>query len=477
MKTKKQIELNSFNNFKDTLSGIKVDKFYNYLPDKKLKDCYGVDVAKFPLSEDALTESELNIQALNLEAIKGITYFKQYNSTYGIYSHRILLYGSDKKLYINQLFMNGTSLNWLYNLTFESAPICLAFKKNNKDTIILSSEDKMMIWEAGFTPTEIQNTPIITSMCMCDGNLFCTLKYPAYRIWHCSNLNAENIGSNNSFSGYLSLEDELGNARKVLTFNEDVFVFRDYGITKINVYKKSLSTKQIYASNTKIFSNTVTLCGNLILFLTVDGLYSFDGAKVVKLNLNIDNMLSISNDTALASSLGNNYYLALRLNFEDDEHILCETENYSNNAILIYNFVTSEFQIIRGVDVGGFFPIKTDVFEKMVLTFNSQNKNKLGQIVKTSKCFNNVLPKKWESDYLTENFNTKLFTKLRVIADQNVCFSLKTGSKVYNFTTLKSGESVFKFKICAGKIKLIISSNSLNAKVDKVILDYYEFSY
>ena len=176
----------------------------------------------------------------------------------------------------------------------------------HSDAIILSSKDEMKIWKTGFSPYTITNVPIITSMCMNEGVLFCAIKEPAFKIWYATNLDAETIGNIGSNSGYISLEDDLGYARKVITLNESVYVFRDYGITKINYYKSNISINQVYSSNTKIYTETVSLCGNVILFLTKDGLYSFNGVKVSKQEIDLSG-LNLNCNNAVASSLGNKY--------------------------------------------------------------------------------------------------------------------------------------------------------------------------
>ena len=133
---------------------------------------------------------------------------------------------------------------WLYDLKFNSPPITLAYKKDDNDAIILASNDEMKIWKTNYSPYTISSVPIITSMCMNEGVLFCTIKEPAFKIWYATNLDAEQVGNISKNSGYVSLEDDLGYARKVITFDQEVYVFRDYGISKISNVKSSISVSR-----------------------------------------------------------------------------------------------------------------------------------------------------------------------------------------------------------------------------------------
>ena len=472
MRTKKRVELTKFNNF-DNSKGISVKEFYNYLPTEKLHNSIGVKSATFPYSATDLSEYELNFNNANISKIEGLAYFKQYFAHNGITTHRLLVYDGEK-VYINQLLDDTDDLFWLYNLKFNSAPITLAYKKEDNDAIILASKDEMKIWRTGYSPYTISDVPIITSMCMNEGVLFCTIVDPAIKIWYATNLDAENVGNISKNSGFISLEDDLGYARKIVTFNESVYVFRDYGITKVNYLKGTISVNQVYLSNTKIYTDTIASCGNVILFLTQDGIYSFNGVKVSKLNIDLSN-LNFNCDNAVASSLQNKYYLSLRINFNDNKLILCENQNYVNNALIVVDVTNNTYEIVRGVDIKSMLPVKTEMFEKMLVIFNSEHTNKIGEIVNSSICMENNLPKLWHSNDLVEGFNNKLFTKLYVEADSGVKFKIKYDDKELSFTTYQKGLNQFVFKIMCKQIKLEISSSNQTAEVDNVYLDYYEY--
>lgn len=474
MIVKKVVKLERFDCFNDG-NEICVEKFYNFKPNKILNNSKGVKNATFPTNYEDKTEQPLNISATGLKTIQGIAFFKQYFPKMKATAHRLLVYGDNKKVYINQMLDDTFDLFWIYNLEFDSAPMTLAFKKNDEDAVILASNERMMLWDINYSPYTIENAPIITSMCMNNEVLFCTIKEPSFKIWYATDLDAENVGYTSNTSGYISLEDDLGNARKIIAFNEDVYVFRDYGISKINYVKKAITVSQVYASNTKIYTNTVAICGNSILFMTKDGIYSFNGVKVTKIEASIANNMTFENSGAVASSMGERYYLALRLDFEDQEKVLCENEDCINNAIVILNTTDFSYEIIRGVDVKNFLPVKTDVFEKVLVIFNSVHKDKIGEICEMSKCINDNLPKLWTSKSLVNNLNVKLFTKLSVNAEEGVKFKLIYDDKEMSFTTYKSGVNEFMFKICCKDVKLEISSTNDSAVVKNAYLEYYEY--
>ncbi len=473
MRTKKVIKINSFDNFNDN-EKIKTKMFYNYLPTHQLNNSSGVKNAMFPKNSTNTSEQELSISDVGITSVEGIGYFKQYFESNQYTAHRLIVYGNDKKVYINQMLDDTYDLFWLYNLEFDSAPLVLPFKKEDKDAVVLVSDNQMKIWATGYSPYTIADVPIITSMCMNDGVLFCTIKNPAFKVWYATDLTAENVGKISSNSGYITLDDDLGDAKKVITFNENVYVFREYGISKINSIKNENVVSEIYKSNTKIFANTVSVCGNNILFMTNDGLYTFNGIKVSKTKVNLLNTMPIVNDGAISSALGDKYYLALKLDFADEKNIICEPDCL-NNVLIIVNATDFSYEIVRGVDIKTMLPLKLNEFEKMLVLFNSGAVDKIGEVTNESKCIDEILPKYWLSENLLASMNTKLFTKLKVCANKNVKFKLKYDNNEINFTTFKEGINEFSFKIMCKQIQLEISTNELNGMVEHVELEYYEY--
>ncbi len=471
---KKQIKINKFNNFDDE-NEIKTKNCYNFLPSKKLNQSFSVKTAAFPNSADNSNCYEIDISSTEIGSIKGLASFKQYFPTEHQSVYRLMIYGQDKTEYFNQLLFNDTSIQPAYYMTFTSSPIALTFKKDDLDAIILADKEKMMVWKTYKGPYEVKDAPVITSMCMNDGVLFCTLQEPAFKIWYATDSDLENVGSVSGNSGYLSLEDDLGDAKKIITFNEDVYIFREYGISKINYLQKNITVSQVYASNSQILANTVSVCGNLIVFMAFDGIYTFNGTKVEKTNIDIQKMLDGINMSATASSLSHFYFLALRLKYEDEIKTNLDS-NYVNNTILVIDTNDLSYQLMRGYDVLQFHALKTNIFEKMLFCSNSIETDKIKEIVLNTNENDNNMPKLWESEDLTNDNTVKQFVSLSCYSPKNVNFILTTNNgKSFSFTTTNDGLNKFNFKIICNKINLTISTKQTPVNIEDVCLEYYDY--
>ncbi len=445
------------------------DYCYNFNAGKTLDNCIGVQEAKFKYGN---TNKSMTTPTF-INKMLGLSFFSTYIPASKTTAHRITLYGDDTRFYLHQMFSGSYMFLNLYQLKFDNVPVCLSYRHNDQDATIIASADKMIVWKQDVTPYILADAPIVTSMCVNEGVLFATLLNPAYKIWYNKDLNLEKIGEESETAGYISLNDDYGYARKVISFDEHVYIFRDYGISKISIYKNEIVVSEVYKSNTKILTNTISVCGNVILFTTADGVYTFDGARVQKSKLAINKIIS-SLENAVATSLGETYYLALKLNFDDGKTLFCEQDECLNNALVVIDVKNFNYQIIRGVDILNFLSLKAENMEKVLVIYNTGYIRTIGEIVKQSYYYEKVLPKYWRKKDVFENNCLKLITKFSVYCDKDVTFTLTADNVPLTFVSTKSGLNEFSFKRQCNKLQLEISSNQASSRVERVEIDYYD---
>jgi len=472
MKQKKRITIERFD-IQDEKQKICCNKFYNYIPTQVLKDSMGVETCLLPMNRNSVDLYEISMPDV-VNKVIGLSLFKQHFPDDEQDTYRLLVYADNKRVYLHEMFNEYPGVVWLYKLEFENNPITLAYKYNDTDAIIISDGNVMKLWRTNYNPMTIENVPVITDMCINEGVLYCTLKEPAYKIWYATDLNPETVGFIGKHSKYIELNNELGKANRSVVMNGDVYIIRDYGISKITLLRGEFIVSDVYSTNTLIFSKTVAVCDNLLIFMTKYGLYSYNGINVKEIKLGFT--FNITDSAKMnACSLGGKYYLTCRLDFKDDFKVLCENLEYVNNSLVILNTNDFSYQIIRGVDINNMLPLKTENFEKMLVTFNSGNVNKIAEVVENSSYFEEGLPKFWSSEDFFNEFDTKLFTKLVVNADKNIKFKLIFDSNEQVFTTYTTGINEFAFRIISKQLRLEISSTEKNAEVEDVYLDYYDY--
>lgn len=473
MKQKKSVEIVDFNNFYNG-NKVKTEVFYNYNNTHGLKESKGIREVGFPTANNKIRF--LDFESAGVEAIDGINYFAQYYPDHDVTTYRLLMHATNKNMYYSNAYNGGVDVFRLYELTFDEAPIGLKYKQDGEERILLADRNKMVVWRTEYMPMEITDVPVVTSMCYNEGNVFCTLVEPENRVMYTHELRPEALGVPNDDIKYIDVDHRLGSCRKVVTLNGYVYVIQDYGISQISfMATQDYTCTIVYESNSKIYPNTVAVCVNKLIFMTKTGLYSFDGIDAKRIKFSLDEGLDMDNSQSTAGTMGNKYYLALKLNFNDDEQVMCEQGDYVNNALIIYNLDEYTFEIVRGFDIKQILGVRCPYYEKVLLVFNSQYTNKIGEIVDKSVCFDENLIAKWSSDYLNENIKPKQATKLMVKASAGVTFKLTCDSKVHTLTTVNDGYSEIRFKTECKTMKLEISSQLENVEIEKVLVEYYEY--
>ena len=417
----------------------------------------------------------LDYKVLGLSHFNKVMHFKQYFPSSGDTTHRLLIHGSDGKLYLYQMFSNLNTPNWAYELQFDSIPAVLEYKKDGLDSILISSTDKLVVWSTGKTPYEITGIPTITSMCVCNDELFCTIAGESDKIWYTSSLDPEKLGVESDETKFLIMEGSAGDGRKIVKLKENMYVFCDYGIGRINTYANDEPTyNQIYLTNGQICPNSVVVCGDFVMFLTRDGLYRFNGASVTRI-YSIDNLLRKSfNDNAVATVLNDYYYLALNVDFGEGEVVGCEFMNeYVNNVIVKLDINDYSFEIIRGVDVKDMLALKAGVDEKVVLTFNTFNADEIGEICDEGQQFGVYVDSGYITNYISpENFQPITIRKININSSGVVAITIITDKERFTFFNNADGVISHQTIIPCNKFKLKIKTSDSQVCVRYVEIEY-----
>ncbi len=451
---------------------------YNFNAQKGvLKNMMGIrNITSYAKNDITSNQYYIDYNSLELERIDKIMHFKQYFQTSGDTVHRLLIYGSDKKLYMFQMYSNLLTPNWTYSLEFDNIPVVLEYKKDGRDSILISANDKLIVWTTGRTPYELTEVPTITSMCEYNKVLYCTIAGESDKMWYTSTLDPEKVGVESDATGYITLDYGGGGGVKTVILNENVYIFRDFGISRLNTYANAKPTSnQVYLSESQIYPNTIAVCGDYVIFLTKDGLYKFNGSTVKKIDALHDLFENSNNIYSVGVHFQDSYYLATNIDFEDNCSIGCEKDNndMKNNALIKLNIYDNSFEILRGVDIKDMLPLKTNLEEKIVITFNSVYHNHIGELVDTGNCFGAVFDKAYYSNEIVEH-NMKQFAIRKLVVDcsQNVTVRIICDGKEYLFNSYCEGVNEFYTLILCKKFKIAVTSNNQFPYVNYVEVEY-----
>ncbi len=317
---------------------------------------------------------------------------------------QLVFYCSDGGLYFNLLHTNTASVLKYPNITFTSTPYMFNYKLNGEQCFIVTSPNDGMWVITQTTVNKVADAPKITSCCLHYERLFVTVDDDKSAVWFSDDLDPTNWNVSSSEAGFIQMYDDRGDVLKVISFNDYVYIFREYGISRLTAYavQEDFELTNLFVSSGKIYKDSIALCGDRIIFLASDGLYMFNGSSTTKLRLNIDNMFDDVNNTSCSSAFYNgNYYLACKLNFDDTANPVVGSEQISsndNNALIQININSGDLSIARGVNIGSVNAINSHLINMLGVCIKDENGvYKFGQVDNCGSVFGVPTLKYWKS--------------------------------------------------------------------------------
>lgn len=390
---------------------------YNFAYKKGvLTEGYGFETLTCPnYEDDSVAEVYLNTNHPVPEFVS-VWFYKMYDDEQGGRIDKLMYYAENTRMYFNRAMTIAPMINKFLEITFPERPtFTYNYKYNNYDYNLIGSEQLGVVMFDGYLdPIQITNCPNMSSLCEDKDKMFCTVYGDRNCIYyHIGNDIQTWTTTSDDLNGKIEMNDNRGKINKVFSFLGYVFAIRDYGITKITNYenKQKFDITHLSLYGNKIYENTTNICGDKMFMLTKDGIASFNGVTSKVLNIGVNEFLKgVNNDNATAVFHSGKYYLACKLNFNDNECVGCESleEGYTNNALIILDVQTLEYDLVRGVDISGMESVQINKMDKITLVLNSIKRDLPLQLNNTG-CFYDVpLRRVWNSPLTDLGYSNKI---------------------------------------------------------------------
>ena len=367
--------------------------------------------------------SDMNYVQNELNYPEGISfksglYHTEYNEQANKYNKYFICYGSDNRFYDYVPYTGIRTFYCANSRTFTEQPILMQMKINGKDYLLMSNKsDGLFLYNNGQFEKQVSGINI-TSMCVHDGRLYATLGGDCRSFRYSTDLDPTNWNSLLDTDGEIIMDDQRGILNKVLSFKGAVYVFREFGITKVTVNKNGeAEVNHMFLSGSRIYADTVCVCGDKIFMMLRDGVYVFNGTTVEKLDLPIAKLwLNTFNSCACAVFFNGKYYLASRLDFNDQRLFKDEMNSLrkGNTCLIEIDVNTYEINVLRGVEAVFMFPFEDGEVQKLVIGRKVNNVVNLWQLEKSGLWGTTPTTKSWQSAYTDFGYPCKLKTLRRI---------------------------------------------------------------
>lgn len=450
-------------NYSDFSNGMNSEVDEHLLPLRYAKNTYNFDFNNGALKTGlGLAYPHISFNYENLNDKKTINYpegldvlgvwvYKQYNHNFKAYNNLLIFYCSDKHMYINYLYTASPLMFRLEGMTFDKCPSVINYKVNGVDSVLISTpENGLYIWNSASPVTFVSSAPVMTSMCLHYERLFATGSLDRRSLWFSDDMNPANWNLSLTEGGFIQMLDDKGTLNKVVSFDDYLYVFREYGISRVVAYanQTEFSVRHLYTSSNKIYKNTIAVCGDRIMFLATDGIYSFNGITTTKLSLGIENLININiNNQAIGAYYDGCYYLACKMSFPDDEAIGCEEGEYKNNVLLEVNLKTWTINILRGADIYNLQSISDEVENSLFACVKHEGLVKLAKVDKSGQIFSQPTKKVWRAPSVDFNAPTrkKLVKEISLITKSDITIEVGIDGKkkIISLKGKKHSQSVY----------------------------------
>lgn len=389
-------DFSKWQNLSDSVRGVSdTRECYNFTVSRgELEAGYGFKQLSLPTSETDLTDYPVTVGA---SEVFGIWMAPMYEKQSAIDKYYIFYLDEDKQIWYFNIFTEKLMLPE-YDMVFNEIPQAAQFRINGYDTMLFSSPSDQTIGVSFAGVNTFDNIPKFLSGCW-HGTYFFLVTTGDRNGLVYSTETIANWNDNNKFD--VDIPDIRGGLKFVISFHDDLYIFRDYGIIKLSLYgdsNENFDIQNIYYSSSYIYPSSIAKNGEYIIFAAQDGIYTFDGANVKKVELPFeDAFVRTRNSATIAACFENKYFLACKMDFDDDEEIGVESGSYENNAIIVYDTITQEFSLVRGVDVRQFCNVNTPKFQKLCAIFRGDKKAMIGELTKDGSFFGTQLKKVWHS--------------------------------------------------------------------------------
>ena len=394
------------------------------MKDGALKHGEGVDVFTIGFNAISISGSAIPLK---------IYFYSRYNYDLDMPDDKLLAYCNDGKIYSYSLYNNTGELLFfpIENLSFTSPPIAINYNYNGQDVILLSSKTDGLIMLNGNEVTVVEGAPDIISTCVHNERIFAVASGNGTSLWFSDDFNPTNWNVSLNEAGFINMVDNRGEMHKVLSFQGYVYVFRTYGISRVtaDADQEDFRVLNLYTSQSKIYGNSVTMCGDYAVYLAEDGFYRFDGVSCSRILKNYDKYL-LNMDNQNAEGVFTEGKLYMKVNMRLNGKI--------ESVIVVYDVSSRSTYLIKDINITSFCALEGENRYAVCLV---KDRQALYYLTKNGSYCTKPLEKVWISANTDFNIPTvkKRIEKVVLTTDYDITLKITADGKRCKIFKIKGG--------------------------------------
>jgi hypothetical protein len=360
------------------------------------------------------------------------------------------------------IFSNIESGSTRYTYLYKKAPwytfgkdlniygdICWANYNFDGEDILLISGESFPLTKVFMGPisTNIDrtmvDTPCFVDIAVYNERVFGILADDRRQVWFSDDFNPTNWRVDSESAGYLQFVDDGGSVIKLIAFQNYLYIFRERSIHRLTAYadQSEFVLKKVLIDTGFIYKNTISVSGDKIVYMTSEGLYSFDGYNSTPIAKELPEI--VYKETAYGTCRENSYYLACRALVAEE----FAPEFCINNALLKYDFKSGLISMCAPLDIRKIYTYEQNSASDIFVIFNVENKDKLGMLSDRGVFFDSPTKKIFKSaENLIDNTHFKIVRDIAFTSKYPVTVIVCLDGKEYSYD-IEGGEGVQKIDV------------------------------
>lgn len=440
--------------------------------------CNGILTNGMGISEASNEENSFPaFQDQNKKILK-MFFYKHFDYENNCQDDRLIILADDTYIYQARLTDERFNIISGMRVVSNKASFC-NYNYNGDDCLICAGgrNNEFVIYN-GTTVSSIAFLNVLKDICVHKERIF-GVDEDGIKLYFSAALDPTNWNESLTEGGHIDLADGSGTIKKLVSFKDALYIFKEYSIYKLNVYgnQTEFNLSKVFESNNLIYSDSACVCNNTIIFMADDGFYTFDGYNCNKILKGIYPLVNCKKNVK-GCYFNHKYYLTCNL-FVDENVFGDETyytEDLCNNGIISYELNSGDIEIFRGSDILDFVPVSINEVNRLFVYFNSPNRTyKIGQIDETGKLFEQTLPKKWQS--VVTDFELldkdKVLRRIYLKTSSNLTLIARIDEDyTYNVTGVLGKNALIIVNKRADQIGLTIQTTEENFLIRGILLEF-----
>ncbi len=399
--------------------------------------------------------NSFNFSAISNLTVLGVYFYKRYNADTEITEEYIIYYCSNKRLYIANA--NGGTFEKISDVVFEEKPTAVSYNYLDRDVMLFASKMGETYYLDGKNLVKIEGAPKISSLCVHKERIFVTTEGEGTSLWFSDDFDPTNWIISLTEAGFINFQGEYGKLLKVISFLDYVYVFREYGISRVVAYgnQEEFSTDSIFGNQGKIYGGSVTSCGDFVIMLTSAGIFSFNGLNTSKILPEYDEYINgVDNEDAKGVFYNDVLYLSVNMKINGRvERVLIVYDAHKKTSYVARNLNVADFEFFGGT-------VNKTIFVR-------DNDNRPLYLNNSGAIYGVPLVKEWISPFYDFGINCKQkrLYKLSLYTNEELIVTIECDNikRVYNF---QGGGVQEVYPLLQGeRFRISLKSQTLNPEI------------